>query len=135
MAQAIPLTPTGLELWLLDAGEDVQQSMSALAHERKVSRGLVVSGIGSLTTLSVANPDGPAYPPPMQQTDGTGPYEIVSIAGTIGEVAVAGDTVHPRVHLHISASGKDGTVLGGSLRSGSTVFWKVQALVQVLASE
>ncbi|MGE5485076.1 MAG: PPC domain-containing DNA-binding protein [Ignavibacteriales bacterium] len=101
----------------------------------KVHSGLLVSGIGSLSTLSAANPAGPEFPPPMQPTEAIGPFEIVSIAGTIGEVAVRDDRLHPKVHAHISVSGKDGKVPGGSLRPGSKVFWKAQVLVQVLAAE
>lgn len=135
MATAFALKQEGLELWLVEAGEDLQESLIRLATERNVGHGFIVSGIGSLSVLSVGNPAGPIFPPPMHPTEAAGPFEIVSISGTIGDVAVKDDALHPKVHAHLSASRKDGTVLGGSLRPGSLVFWKAQVLVQILNND
>ena len=132
MAEAFELKIKGMEVWVLEAGDDLQEGLDRMAAERKVAHGLVVSGFGSLSTLSAGNPAGPEFPPPMQATTEKGPFEIVSIAGTIGEVAVKGDSLHGKVHVHLSVSAKDGRVLGGSLRPGSKVFWKAQVNVLIL---
>ncbi|HHV78552.1 MAG TPA: DNA-binding protein [Firmicutes bacterium] len=132
MGHAVPLKVKGMEVWLLDAGEDLLEGLKTMAEERGVSNGLILSGFGSLSTLSVKNPVGGNFPPPMASTKGTGPYEMVAITGTIGEVAVKGDTVHGKVHVHIAVTDKDGRALGGSLDVGSKVFWKAQINVAIL---
>ncbi|MGB9868265.1 MAG: PPC domain-containing DNA-binding protein [Bacillota bacterium] len=129
MAQAIQLGLKGLEVWLLESGEDLQESLERLAMQRGVHSAVLLSGFGSLATLTVRNPAGDQFPPPMQSKTEAGPFELLSITGTIGEVAVKGDTVHGKVHAHIAVSGKDGRVLGGSITVGCKVFWKVQVNV------
>ncbi|NPV70364.1 MAG: DNA-binding protein [Firmicutes bacterium] len=132
MAHALDLKVKGTELWVLEAGDDLQEGIARMAAERGVNRGIVVSAFGSLSTLCVANPAGPSQPPPMQVTTESGPFEILNVTGTIGSVAVPTDSLHGQVHVHVAASGKDGRVLGGSLRPGTKVFWKAQLNVLVL---
>lgn len=132
MAESVELRQKALEVWVLEAGEDLLEGLERIALERGVQSAVVLSGFGSLATLAVRNPASDEFPPKMNSTRLTGPFELLSVVGTIGEVAVRHDTVHGKVHVHVSASGRDGSVFGGSLERGSRVFWKVQLNVLVL---
>jgi predicted DNA-binding protein with PD1-like motif len=55
-----------------------------------------------------------------------GPLEIVSVTGTLG----AGSH-----HIHLSVSNNDGTVFGGHLVDGCTVFTTVELVVMDLSGD
>jgi predicted DNA-binding protein with PD1-like motif len=83
--------------------QDLFESIEAFVHEKRIEAGCVLSGVGSLThvTLRLANRD--------FYSEYDGHFEIVSIAGTL--------SIHGS-HLHISISDGDGKTIGGHFDSG-----------------
>ena len=99
-------------------GEDLRDAIERLAHEHHVEAGCVVGAAGSLksATLRLAGAE--------MFTKLKGPFEIVSLSGTISPDGV---------HLHISIAGADGHAIGGHLVHGCTVFTTVELVVVDLA--
>lgn len=91
----------------LRPGMDLKKSLIAFQKNKNLQAASVVAAVGSLNTaqLRFAN-----------QNDATtlkGPFEIVSLSGTIRPNSV---------HLHMSISDHKGQVLGGHLTDGNLVF-------------
>jgi predicted DNA-binding protein with PD1-like motif len=99
-------------------GEDLKDAIVRLAHEHHVEAGCVISAVGSLTaaTLRLAGAD--SFP----KFDG--PFEIVSLSGTISPNGV---------HLHLALSGADGHTIGGHLVHGCVVHTTVEIVIADLA--
>ena len=97
----------------LKPGQDLFDSIVLLLKEKNIRAGCVLSGVGSLThvTLRLANRDF------FSEYDGH--YEIVSITGTV--------SIHGS-HLHISASGGDGETIGGHLVSGCVIYTTAESI-------
>jgi predicted DNA-binding protein with PD1-like motif len=95
---------------------DLFDSIEAFAREKNIEAGCILSGVGSLThvTLRLANRE---Y---FSEYDGF--FEIVSITGT---VSVYGS------HLHISISDGDGKTIGGHLVSGSKIYTTAEIVIAV----
>ena len=90
----------------LSPGQDLYNSIEMFVREMNIEAGCVLSGVGSLThlTLRFANQE-------MHNED-SGHFEIVSITGTV--------SIHGS-HLHISVSDGEGKTIGGHLLPGSTI--------------
>ena len=99
-------------------GEDLRDAIERLAHEHHVEAGCIVSAVGSLTvaTLRLAGAD--------KFAKFTGPFEIVSLSGTIAPTGV---------HLHLSVAGADGKAIGGHLVHGCVVHTTVEIVVADMA--
>ena len=91
----------------LSPGQDLYNSIEMFVQERKIDAGCVLSGVGSLTqvTLRFANQE-------IHNQD-TGHFEIVSITGTV--------SIHG-LHLHLSVSDKEGRTSGGHLVPGCLIY-------------
>ncbi|HSJ89655.1 MAG TPA: PPC domain-containing DNA-binding protein [Anaerolineales bacterium] len=100
----------------LKPGQDLFDSIVLLLKEKNIRAGCVLSGVGSLThvTLRLANRDF------FSEYDGH--YEIVSITGTV--------SIHGS-HLHISASGGDGETIGGHLVSGCVIYTTAEIVIGI----
>jgi predicted DNA-binding protein with PD1-like motif len=102
----------------LTPGEDLRDAIERLAHEHHVEAGCVISAVGSLATaaLRLAGADAPA--------NFAGPYEIVSLSGTISPNGV---------HLHLSMADAGGKTVGGHLVHGCVVHTTAEIVVADLA--
>lgn len=100
----------------LSPGRDLFDSIQAFVHEKQVEAGCILSGVGSLmrARLRLANREG--------DSDFTGPFEIVSITGTL--------SVHGS-HLHISISDGNGQTIGGHLESGCQIYTTAEIVIAV----
>ena len=100
----------------LKPGQDLFDSIVLLLKEKNISAGCVLSGVGSLThvTLRLANRDF------FSEYDGH--FEIVSITGTV--------SIHGS-HLHISASDGDGETIGGHLVSGCVIYTTAEIVIGI----
>ena len=100
----------------LKPGQDLFDSIVLLLKEKNIRAGCVLSGVGSLThvTLRLANRDF------FSEYDGH--YEIVSITGTV--------SIHGS-HLHISASGGDGETIGGHRVSGCVIYTTAEIVIGI----
>lgn len=99
-------------------GQDLRQEVTKLIFREKISAGVVISSVGSLTqaTLRMAN-----------GTDALvlqGPFEIVSLNGTL---SVDGP------HLHISLADHKGQMIGGHLLEGSLIHTTCELVIQTLS--
>ena len=94
----------------LKKGADLYKSLITIANEAGPASHAVVTCVGSLTHLRMRLAG--ATPTNQNIKDFEGPFEIVSLVGTI-----AG----PKAHLHISVSNSDGKTIGGHLLEGSLI--------------
>ena len=90
----------------LHRGDDLLQSICALAEERAIEAGVVLSGVGCVTRAVVRDASG------VTLREINEPCEIVSLNGTVSE---------QRCHLHIALSIEDLSTLGGHLCPGCIV--------------
>jgi predicted DNA-binding protein with PD1-like motif len=100
----------------LEPEQDLFESIEAFVHEKRIEAGCVLSGVGSLThvTLRLANRD--------FYSEYDGHFEIVSIAGML--------SIHGS-HLHISISDGDGKTIGGHFDSGCKIYTMAEIVIVV----
>jgi predicted DNA-binding protein with PD1-like motif len=98
----------------LTPGEDLRDAIERLAHEHHVEAGCVLSAVGSLRAATLRLAGAEAF------AKFNGPFEIVSLAGTISPNGV---------HLHLSIAGADGKTIGGHLVHGCMVHTTVEIVV------
>ena len=98
----------------LKPGHDLFDSIEAFAQEKGIRAGCVLSGVGSLThvTLRLANRE--------FLTEYEGFFEIVSITGLV--------SIHGS-HLHLSFSDGDGKTVGGHLVAGSKIYTTAEIVI------
>lgn len=102
----------------LTPGEDLRDAIERLAHEHHVEAGCVVSAVGSLKTATLRLAGAETF------SKLKGPFEIVSLSGTISPDGV---------HLHLAIAGADGHAVGGHLVHGCVVHTTVEIVVADLA--
>jgi len=100
----------------LKPGQDLLDSITAFAAEKKIEAGCMLSSVGSLThaTLRLANRE--------HYNEYEGHFEIVSMTGT---VAASGS------HIHISISDGDGVTIGGHLVSGCKIYTTAEIVLAI----
>jgi predicted DNA-binding protein with PD1-like motif len=94
--------------------QDLYHSIEMFVQEAKIEAGCVISGVGSLTQLTLRFANQETY-----HTE-TGHFEIVSITGTV--------SVHGS-HLHVSVSDGQGKTIGGHLVSGCTIYTTAEIVI------
>ena len=105
---------TGLKrvfLLRLNSGEDILQSIRAAVAENGVRSGLILSGVGSLSSYHVHVVETTNLPPGDVFFRGEGPFDILSVAGLV---------IDGRVHAHITFSNTE-KAMGGHLEEGCRV--------------
>lgn len=90
----------------LHRGDDLLESIKALAAEKKIRAGVVLSGVGCILRGRIRDASGVT----IRQIEDH--CEIVSLNGTVSDV---------RCHLHIALSREDLSTIGGHLCSGCIV--------------
>jgi uncharacterized protein len=98
----------------LKPGQDLFDSIALFVAENKLQAGCIMSGVGSLSHVSLRFANQDVY------TQFEGKFEIVSITGTV--------SIHGS-HLHISISGKDGKTIGGHLESGCKIYTTAEIIL------
>ena len=98
----------------LTPGQDLYNSIEMFLQERKIEAGCVLSGVGSLThvTLRFANQE--------VHNEDIGHFEIVSITGTV--------SIHGS-HLHVSVSDDQGRTIGGHLVPGCIIYTTAEIVI------
>lgn len=104
----------------LKPGSDVWRELVQIGSQGDLKAGAVVSLVGSLTQAAIRFADAP------NATILQGPFEIVSATGTVSATGI---------HVHVSISDKAGTVLGGHLCEGSSVYTTAEVVVVDLSDE
>lgn len=100
----------------LKPGQDLFNEIEAVAAEKNIEAGCVLSAVGSLThaTLRLANRD--------YYSEYDGHFEIVSMTGTV--------SLHGS-HLHISISDGDGNMIGGHLVPGCKIYTTAEMVLAI----
>lgn len=104
----------------LDEGEDVQQSLEALAAELHISAGAVLSGAATLKRACLHMVTTTGYPSKQAYLNLTGAIEVASINGII-----AGG----QPHLHATITDSSGAAFGGHLEPGCIVLYLAELVV------
>lgn len=94
----------------IDRGEEIISQLNKICIDENI-RLASVSAIGATDdfTVGVYNPNTKKY---KSNVFSGSDYEIVSLLGTVSAKEGA-----PYIHLHMSASGEDGVMVGGHLNS------------------
>ena len=90
----------------LKRGEDLLESIKALCEERKITAGVVLSGVGCISSGRVRDASGVNIREILEHC------EIVSLSGTVSS---------KRCHIHIALSKEDLTTIGGHLCAGCII--------------
>lgn len=103
----------------LDQGEDVLGALAAVARERDLHTGIVLSGIGTLDQACLHHITHTGYPSINQFVRYEGPIELLSVQGLIANYTP---------HLHTCLSIKEQTYLG-HLEPGCRVLYLAEIAV------
>jgi hypothetical protein len=103
----------------LDQGEDVLGALEAVARERDLHTGIVLSGIGTLDQACLHHITHTGYPSIDQFVQYNGPIELLSVQGLIADYTP---------HLHTCLSIKEQTYLG-HLEPGCRVLYLAEIAV------
>jgi hypothetical protein len=87
-------------------GQDIKISLQQLLDEYQLKAAAIISAVGSVQTFSLRVSDGKTVISNMEHR------EIVSMSGILTKDGI---------HVHISLSGLDGSVIGGHLMEGCLV--------------
>ena len=100
----------------LKPGQDLFEEIEAVAAEKNIEAGCVLSTVGSLThaTLRLANRE--------YYSEYDGHFEIISMTGTV--------SIHGS-HLHISISDGDGKTIGGHLVPGCKIYTTAEMVLGI----
>jgi predicted DNA-binding protein with PD1-like motif len=90
----------------LKPDQDLRKSLKGFAQDNLIQAGFILTAIGSLKQAIIR------FANQSNSTTLEGPFEIISLAGT---VSVYG------VHLHIAISNEIGEIIGGHLDNGSII--------------
>jgi predicted DNA-binding protein with PD1-like motif len=98
----------------LRPGADLRHSLEDIVRDQLPNGGFVISGIGSLNNPRLR------LAPNEFETNYTGPFEILTLSGTITKDGV---------HLHMSIASNSGHVFGGHVGHGNEVRTTVELLI------
>lgn len=103
----------------LQAGDDLRRSIVKFTQANRVSSGVIVSAVGSLSAavLRMAG----ARPDKQDAREYGGAFEIVSLTGTV--------TADGETHLHMSVADENGQVFGGHVKDGCIVHTTVELAI------
>lgn len=102
--------PVCTDLLAFGTGDDLMSILDDFLREQGIRAGRVGPGIGAFSSAVLAffDPDTGSYHEfPVQ-----GPVEVTSLSGNIATL-----DGEPRLHLHVTLSGRDGSCIGGHLMS------------------
>jgi uncharacterized protein len=102
----------------LQPGQDLKQSLRALAQDQALQAGFVLSAIGSFQQVNLRFAD---------QSTGqvrVGKFELLSLNGTL--------SVHG-IHLHAAIADSQGTTIGGHLNDGCIIYTTAEIILGELS--
>ena len=97
-------------IFRLKHGVDLKKSIEKLVHENDVKAGFIITCVGVVENVNVRMAG--AKPDDQDMRKFNNDYEIISLTGTVSTNGT---------HLHLSFSDKNGNVIGGHLKEGTTV--------------
>ncbi|MCC6626538.1 MAG: DUF296 domain-containing protein [Chloroflexi bacterium] len=102
----------GIIIVSLRQGDLVYESLEQVARAADIHTGVVMSGIGSLTTARIHTVMSTDYPPQEGYFDLAGPLEVVQFGGIIANY---------QPHIHISLWDRAERYYGGHLHENSAI--------------
>ena len=106
------------QVFRLHPGDDLRLSLARYAREKGIGAAVILSCVGSLTHVRLRDASG------VTIRDTEGDHEIVSATGTVSR---------ERLHIHVSLSREDLSVIGGHLAEGCII--KTTAEIVLLEME
>jgi uncharacterized protein len=91
----------------LKPDQDLRESLQEFAQDNSIQAGFILTAIGSLKQATIR------FTNQSNSTALEGPFEIISLAGTLSIYGV---------HLHIAISNETGEIIGGHLSNGSIIY-------------
>lgn len=101
----------------LDPGDDIKQTLENFAKKHKIPSGCLLTCVGSVKNVRLRY----AAQPKIDSLQG--PFEIVSLTGTIAESGV---------HVHIAFADAQGNTKGGHMENGTTVFMTAEIIIAII---
>jgi predicted DNA-binding protein with PD1-like motif len=107
------LAPTfgRLRVCRLDKGADLLDGVRDAVAQADIRQGVIVAGVGSLSSYHLMMAATPEWPPPQLRVQGRGAFEIASLQGYV---------MDGEIHAHVVLS-NDEKALGGHLERGCEV--------------
>ena len=111
-------------------GQDIMAAIFDFLKDKHWPGALILSGIGSVSSITIGNPLDHGSPPKMVVTTINEPAEVLAFAGEImrKDLAPADIPAHAKntpcdyvVHIHATISHKGGEVVGGGFRNGTVM--------------
>jgi uncharacterized protein len=101
----------------LSLNSDLRQSLKSIAQQEAITAGIILSGIGSLSTVCLRFAD--------QKTHTTidAKHEILTLAGTLSTAGI---------HLHMSVANSQGVVIGGHVVDGCIIYTTAEIVIGIL---
>lgn len=109
-------SPTTSYAFRLHPGQDLYNEIHNFALEQNLQAAFVQTVVGSLMHVSIRLANQPAV------TQFPGPMEIVSLVGTISPPPYG-------PHLHISVAFSDGSMVGGHLEAGNSIYTTAEVVI------
>ncbi|MFA6624167.1 MAG: PPC domain-containing DNA-binding protein [Bacilli bacterium] len=101
----------------LEKGDDLYDSILRIAKKNHIRAGVILSGVGCVSKARIRDSQGVDVHEIVEN------MEIVSLTGTISEEGL---------HLHISLSRKDLSVIGGHLKEGTIISLTCELVIGIL---
>lgn len=101
----------------LHRGDDLLGSIRAIAQTEKIDAGVVLSGVGCVSSARVRDASG------VNVRELSRHFEIVSLGGTVSQT---------RCHLHIALSDESLATVGGHLLEGCIINTTCELIIGVL---
>ena len=124
----------------LTKGQDIMPALYSFLKDKRWPGALILSGIGSVSSITLGNPLDHGSPPKMSVKSIDEPAEVLAFAGEIlrKDLAPSDMPAHARdtpcnyvVHIHATISHGGGEVAGGGFRNG-TVMRALNIYIQTL---
>ena len=123
----------GIVLFRFMPGEDLFASLTRVAKERGIERGVILSAIGSVKDVIFVNVRPnigiPVGVGDMSKIEDPGPFELLSLEGNFFPSPEGGE---PVIHLHAILGTASGSVSGGHLLK-ATVFTTAEIVLGNIA--
>ncbi|MEO0374057.1 MAG: PPC domain-containing DNA-binding protein [Cyanobacteria bacterium P01_A01_bin.17] len=102
----------------LAPGADVRRELAEIAEQEKISAGVVVSAVGSLSHVCLR------FAGAEMRTELPGKHEVLTLSGTIGADGV---------HLHMMVADQQGECKGGHLVEGCLVYTTLELVIALMS--
>jgi len=117
---------------IIDADQDIKQSIIKFLAENKIERAFICGAVGSVKNMLFVAPEAMNIPPTLKKSYVEGPLEMVSFTGEAVDASDMKDELKSMyknlegncfLHIHASAALPGGKVVGGGVWSGKAFIY------------